>query len=123
MVSRLFLLQNSRNIYSNALNKIYLYSRHHFTSSNCIFMQLHGIVFIHLLGNDIVVNFQGNIFIQRTYIHFIHKNVFIQGNYIHSRKLYLFEELSSFKEYIFIQGNYNLSRRYIHSMKVHSNSL
>ena len=29
-----------------------------------IFMQLQGIVFIQLQGNDIVVNFQGNIFIQ-----------------------------------------------------------
>ena len=32
----------------------------------CTFMQIQGILFIQLQGNDIVVNFQGNIFIQRT---------------------------------------------------------
>ena len=53
------------------LNKIYLHSRHYFTSRNCIFMQLQGIVFIQLQGNDILVNCQGNTdqFIQRTYIY------------------------------------------------------
>ena len=43
------------------LNKIYLHLGHYFTSSNCIFMQLQGIVFIQLQGNDILVNCQGNI--------------------------------------------------------------
>ena len=33
-------------IYIFKLNKIYLHSRHYFTSSNCIFIQLQGIVFI-----------------------------------------------------------------------------
>ena len=43
------------------LNKIYLHSRHYFTSSSCIFMQLQGIVFIQLQGNYILVNCQGNV--------------------------------------------------------------
>ena len=45
-------------------NKIYLHSRHYFTSSNCIFIQLQGIVFIQLQGNDILVNCK-----ERTYIY------------------------------------------------------
>ena len=87
MIGRL--LQNSRNIYIFTLNKIYLYSKNHFTSSNCIFMQLQGIEFIQLQGNDIVVNFQGNIFIQRTYIS--------SQKYIQSKKLYSFKVLCSFQ--------------------------
>ena len=58
-----------------------------FTSSNCIFMQLQGIVYIQLQGNDIVTN--------------SYKNIFIQGNYSRSRNLYI-----NLKEIIFIQGNY-----------------
>ena len=54
------------------LNKIYLHSRHYFTSSNCIVMQLQGIVFIQLQENDILVNWQGNIDSFKAHI-FIHK--------------------------------------------------
>ena len=64
-------------------------------------MQLQGIVFIQLQGNDRAVNFQGNLFIQRTYI-------YSQKKYIYSRKLYSFMELYSF------QGNY------IHLRKLYS---
>ena len=46
-----------KNIFT--FNKIYLHSRHYFTSSNCIFMQLQGIVFIQLQTNNILVNCQG----------------------------------------------------------------
>ena len=83
-----FVAKFKKYIYWHALNKIYLYSRHHFTSSNCIFMQLQGIVFVQLRGNDIVVNFQGN-----------------RTRYIRSSKSYSFKfkEICSFKESIFIQ--------------------
>ena len=40
-----------------------------FRFSNCIFMQLQGKLFIQLQGNDMLVNFQGKIFFQRTYIY------------------------------------------------------
>ena len=50
-----------------------------------------GIVFIQLQGNDIVVNFQGNMIIQKTYL--FTKNIFIQGNY----QFYSFKELYSFQ--------------------------
>ena len=118
---------NSRNIHIQ-------HSRHHFTSSNCIFMQLQGTVFIPLQGNEILVNFQGNILIQRTY--FFYKNIysfkeilFVQGIIFISRKLsvHSFKELSSFKEnifqeIIFFQGNYihSNSRKYVHSRKLYS---
>ena len=56
-------------IYSHS-TKYICTSRHYFTSSNCIFMQLQGIVTIQDQGNDILVNCQGNTeFIQRTYIY------------------------------------------------------
>ena len=59
MVSRLFLLQNSGNVYIHMHStKHILYSRHHFIPSNCIFMQLQGIVFIQLRGNDILLTFK-----------------------------------------------------------------
>ena len=94
-------------------NKIYLYSRHYFTSSNCIFMRLKGIVFIQLQGNDLLVNCQGN----NSFKEHIHKKYnsrqlysFIQGNYI--------KERSSFKENI--QGNNIHSRKYIHLRNIYS---
>ena len=57
-------------------------------------MQLQGIVFIQLQGNDILVNCQGNKFIQRTFIHqkYNHSRILSQ-NYIHFKEL-----ISSFKE-------------------------
>ena len=98
-------------------------------------MQLQGIVFIQLQGNNILVNCQGNtdsfkedIFIHKKYNHssqlfsftelysFQETYQFIKGNIssIHSGKLYPFKEIYSFKELIlvqvqghmFIQGNY-----------------
>ena len=109
------------------LNKIYLHSRHYFTSSNCIFMQLQGIVFIQLQGNDILVNCQGNIDSSKEHI-FIHKK------YNHSRQLYYDTKLYSFqgtvsvrsRKYIlvqwniFIQGNYIHSREYVHLRNIYS---
>ena len=84
-------------------------------------MQLQGIVFIQLQGNDILVNYQGNKLIQRTYIYsqkvqsieaiiffygiiFISRNllvhsrkcILVQGKHIHSGKLYPFKEIYSF---------------------------
>ena len=99
---------------------------HYFTSNNCIFMQLQGIVFIQLQGNYILVNCQGNLkFIQWNYIHFKElissfkeiysrsRKTFIQGNDIHSRKyIYLrniyslkFKVICSFNEHCCVGGN------------------
>ena len=97
-----------QEIYIFTFNKIYLYSRHHFTSSDYIFMQLQGIIVIQLQGNDLFVNFQGNIF--------------IQTKYIYSHKLYSFKEIIFVQGLIFIQGDYKfiqgmifIQRNYIHS--------
>ena len=109
--------------YIFTFNKIYLHSRHYFTSSNRIFRQLQGIVCIQLQGNDILVNYQGNKFIQKTYIYsqkvqsieaiiffyviiFISRNlsvhsrkcILVQGKHSNSGKLYLFKEIYSFKD-------------------------
>ena len=88
-------------------------------------MQLQGIVFIQLQGNDILVNCQGNTDSFKEYI-------FIHEKYNHSRqlysdtKLYSFQgpyqfvqgNISSFIENIFIQGNYIHSRKYVHLRKI-----
>ena len=81
------------------LNKIYLQSRRYFTSSNCIVMQLQGIVFIQLQENDILVNWQGNIDSFKAHI-FIQKSIIIRGNYILTRNYIHFKE-----PYQFVQGN------------------
>ena len=123
------------------LNKIYLHSRHYFTSSNCIFMQLQGIVFIQLQGNDILDNCQGN-------TDSFKEHIFIHKKYNHSRQLYSdtklysfsrnlissFKEISprsmkkySFREIISIQGNMftqgtyirSTSRPYVHPRKLY----
>ena len=94
-------------------------------------MQLEEIVFIQLQGNDILVNCQGNKFIQRTYIYlhkvsfeaiiFDHGIIFILRNLsTHSMKLYSFKEISSFKGNIFIQRNYIHSRKYNNLRKIYS---
>ena len=97
------------------LNKIYLHSRHYFTYSNCIFMQLQGIVFIQLQGNDILVLLSRKSEIHSKNIYSFTRSIIISGNYILSRNCIHFKELiSSFKENIFIQGLYIHSRKYIH---------
>ena len=79
-------------------------------------MQLQGIVFIQLQGNDILVNCQGNKFIQRTYL--FTKSIIIRGNYIHSRNYIHFKELiSSLNEIIFIQGDLFIQGNNFHSGK------
>ena len=94
-------------------------------------MQLEEIVFIQLQGNDILVNCQGNKFIQRTYIYlqkvsfeaiiFDHGIIFILRNLsTRSMKLYSFKEISSFKGNIFIQRNYIHSRKYNNLRKIYS---
>ena len=130
------------------LKNIYLLSRHYFTSSNCILMQLQGIVFIQLQGNDILVNCQGNtdpfnehIFIHKKYNHSrqlyfdlklysfqgtlsvrSRKYILVQWKHIHSRKLYPFKEVCSFKEHISIQvqGYMFIQGNYIYWTLLHS---
>ena len=82
-------------------------------------MQIQGIVFIQLQGNDIVVNFQWNLFIQRTFIYSqkiysLKEFIFVQGVVFISRKLY------SFKEIIFVHGIIFIQRKQIHSRKFYS---
>ena len=108
--------------------KIYLHSRHYFTSSNFIFMQLQGIVFIRLQGNDILVNCEGN-------TDSFKERIFIHKRYNHSRQLYsdtklysfqgtfyLFGQgnISSFNENIFIQGSYIHSRKCVCLRNIYS---
>ena len=119
-------MQN-QEIHIFTFNRIYLHSKHYFTSSNCIFMQLQGIVCIQLQGNDILVNCQGNKFIQRTYIYSqkvqsIEAIIFFHGIILISRNLNQFIQgnVSSFKENIFIQGSYIHSRKYIHLRNMYS---
>ena len=64
-------------------------------------MQLQGIVFIQLQGNDILVNCQGN-------IDSFKEHIFIHKKYNHSRQLYSDTKLYSF------QGTVSFrSRKYI----------
>ena len=74
---------------------------HYFTSSNCIFMQLQGIVFIQLQGNDILVNCQGN-------IDSFNEHIFIHKKSNHSRQLYSDTKLYSFQGTVSVR-----SRKYI----------
>ena len=92
-------------------------------------MQLQGILFIQLQGNYILVNCQGNTFIQIFQIH-----IFIYKRYYHSRQLYSDTKLYSFQETvsvrsrkyilvqrnIFIQGNYIHSRKHIYLRNIYS---
>ena len=81
-------------------------------------MQLQGIVFIQLQGNDILVNFQGN-------IDSFKEHIFIHKKYNHSRQLYSDTKLYSFqgivlvrsRKYILVQGNIFIQGNYIHSRK------
>ena len=97
-----------------------MHSRHCFTSSNCIFMQLQGIVFIQLQGNDILVNCQGNIDSFKEHI-FIHKKYNLRGNYILTRNYILitFQGTVSVRsrKYILVQRNIFIQGNYIHSRK------
>ena len=131
------------------LNKIYLHSGHYFTFSNCIFMQLQGIVFIQLQGNFILVNCQGNtdlfkqhIFIHKKYNHSRQLNsetklysfhgtlsvrsrkyiLVSQWKHINLGKLYPFKEIFSFKEHIFVQvqGHMFIQGNYIYWTLLHS---
>ena len=83
-------------------------------------MQLQGIVFIQLQGNDILVNCQGNLtLILSNNIYLFTKSIIIRGNYILTRNsthfkepsqfvqgnISLFNEIYSFREIISIQGN------------------
>ena len=89
-------------------------------------MQLQGIVFIQLQGNDVLVNCKE--------INSFKGHILIHKKYSHSRKLYSFTEsysfqgtyqfilgnISSFKENIFIQGHCIHSRIYINLRNIYS---
>ena len=114
-------MQNSRNTYIQIKQNIFALRALFYIQQLYIFMQLQGIVFIQLQGNDILVNCQeilllsnniylftksiitrGNYILTRNYIHFMEPYQFVQGN------------ISSFNENIFIQRNYIHSRKYVH---------
>ena len=119
-------MQKSRNTYIFTFNKIYLHSRHYFTSSNCIFMQLQGIVFIQLQGNDILVNckeinsFKGHIFIHKKYNYSRQLYSFTESYSFQGTYQFILGNISSFKENIFIQGHYIHSRIYINLRNIYS---
>ena len=81
-----------------------------------MFIQLHGIIFIQLQGNDIIVNFQGNVYHSKK-IYLFTKNIFIQGNKIRSRNYILGNYIQSRNSIHSIQGHYIHSRNCIHSRK------
>ena len=65
------------------LNKIHLHSRHYFTSSNCIFMQLQGIVFIQYNFKEMIYLLTVKeilVLSKNTYL--FTKSIIIRGNYI-----------------------------------------
>ena len=92
-------------------------------------MQLQGIVFIQLQGNDILVNCQGNTDSFKAHI-FVHKKYNRSRQLYSDTKLYSFSfkepyqfvqgNISSFSENIFIQGNYIHSRKYVHLRNIYS---
>ena len=99
-------------------NKIYLHSKHYFTSSNCISMQLQGIVchnfkeMIYLLTIREINSFKEHIFIHKN-VQSIEAIIFFSRNYIHFKELISsFKEMYphsrktySFREIVSIQGN------------------
>ena len=103
-----------------------MHSRHYFTSSNCIFTQLQGIVFIRLQGNDILVNckeidsFKGHIFIHKKYYYSRQLYSFTESYSFQGAYQFILGNISSFKENIFIQGHYIHSRIYSHLRNIHS---
>ena len=94
------MMQNSRNTYIQIKQNIFALKAY-FTSSNCIFMQLQGVVFIQLQGNVIVVNCQGN-------IDSFKERIFIHKKYNHSRQLYSDTKLYSFQGTVSVR-----SRKYV----------
>ena len=129
------MMQNLRNTYIQIKQNISAL-RHYFTSSNCIFMQLQGIVFIRLQGivfirlqgNDILVNYEGNTdsFKERIFIHkkYNHSRQLYSNTKLYSFQgtLYLFGQgnISSFNENIFIQESYIHSRKYAYLRNIYS---
>ena len=103
-----------------------MHSRHYFTSSNYIFIQLQGIVFIRLQGNDILVNckeinsFKGHIFIHKKYNHSKQLYSFTESYSFQGTYQFILGNISSFKENIFIQGYYIQSRIYINLRNTYS---
>ena len=103
-----------------------LHSRHYFTSSNCICMQLQGIVFIQLQGNDIPVNckeinsFKGHIFIHKMYNHSRQLYSFTESDSFQGTYQFCLRNVSSFKENIFIQGHYIHSKIYTNLRNIYS---
>ena len=81
-------------------------------------MQLQGIVFIQLRGNDILVHCQGN-------IDSFKEHIFIHKKYYHSKQLHSDTKLYSFqgtvsvrsRKYILVQRNILIQGNYIHSRK------
>ena len=127
MVCHLKIMQKSRNTYTHIQQlKIYLHSGHYFTSSNCIFMQLQGLVFIQLQGNDIFVNckeinsFKGYIFIRKKYNHSRQLYSFTESYSFQGTYQFILRNLSSIKQNIFIQGHYIHSRIYINLRNMYS---
>ena len=91
-------------------------------------MQLQGIVFTQLQGNDILVNckeinsFKGHIFIHKKYNHSRQLYSFTESYSFQGAYQFILGKISSFKENIFIQGHYIHSRicitlRNIYSLK------
>ena len=118
-------MQKSRNTYIHIQQNIFALKALIYTS-NCIFMQLQGIVFIQLQGNDILVNckeinsFKGHIFIHKKYNHSRQLYSFTESYSFQGTHQFILEYISSFKEKIFIQGHYIYSKIYINLRNIYS---
>ena len=89
-------------------------------------MQLQGIVFIQLQGNDILVNckeinsFKGHIFIHKKHNHSRQFYSFTESYSFQGTYQFILGNISSFKGTIFIQGHYIRSRTYINLRNIYS---
>ena len=89
-------------------------------------MQIPGIVFIQLQGNDILVNckeihsFKGYIFIHKKYNLYRQLYSFTESYSFQETYQFILGSISSFRESIFIQGHYIHSRIYINLRNIYS---
>ena len=89
-------------------------------------MQIPGIVFIQLQGNDILVNckeinsFKGYIFIHKKYNLSRQLYSFTESYSFQETYQFILGNISSFRESIFIQGHYIHSRIYINLRNIYS---
>ena len=104
-------MQNSRNTYIHMQQNIFALKALFYIQQLYIFMQLQGLVFIQLQGNDILVNCQEILILSNNILYLFTKSIIIRANYILTRNYIHFKE-----PYQFVQGNISLFNE-IHSFR------